>query len=388
MIDFNQNGATDVNFLLTRNNGSYINNNTQRIFRIDVKMSSRLLIYVYLETSNGQRYLSYSPSHPANGVSSYYLNHALSPDYTDGRWHTIIRDLQADAEALEPGIVVQQVDYILVGGTGRVDNVALMDRAELGAIRGRIIGPDGNGLAGVTVSVDNNIRLNVTTGADGSYVLPSLANGAYTVRPHEFGYTFNPASAALVVENSQPVQQDFTAALTGIVTAGVTPYEDAEDNSTRRWREWANSPRGTIITNVIDEETNSRVIDFNQNGATDVNFLLTRNNGSYINNNTQRIFRIDVKMSSRLLIYVYLETSNGQRYLSYSPSHPANGVSSYYLNHALSPDYTDGRWHTIIRDLQADAEALEPGIVVQQVDYILVGGTGRVDNVALMDNMP
>ncbi|HWN08768.1 MAG TPA: carboxypeptidase regulatory-like domain-containing protein [Pyrinomonadaceae bacterium] len=62
-------------------------------------------------------------------------------------------------------------------------------------IAGRVTDVNGNGLAGVSVSLSGSETANFMTGADGIYSFGNLpANGTYTVRPQKTSYAFSPGS--------------------------------------------------------------------------------------------------------------------------------------------------------------------------------------------------
>jgi hypothetical protein len=67
---------------------------------------------------------------------------------------------------------------------------------------------DGNGLEGVTITYGDN--LTVLTLPDGSYLIPELLPGDYTLAPGLAGYTFDPP-AALVSLTDGDATQDFLA---------------------------------------------------------------------------------------------------------------------------------------------------------------------------------
>lgn len=92
-----------------------------------------------------------------------------------------------------------------------------------GTVRGDI-------LAGVTISVSGPASASTATGADGSYIVPHLPNGTYTVSASKPGYAFS-AELTVNIANEDANGNDFTATallytisgrVSGDVAAGVT----------------------------------------------------------------------------------------------------------------------------------------------------------------------
>ncbi len=96
-----------------------------------------------------------------------------------------------------------------------------------GQVRGRVTGPDGKPLGGVTVVLANDLsghRQEATTGADGTYLL-------YNVPPNPYHLTieiqgFQPYHADVDVRGSAPVVKDIALAVT--VTATEAVHAEAE----------------------------------------------------------------------------------------------------------------------------------------------------------------
>ncbi|CAB1063316.1 hypothetical protein D1BOALGB6SA_8099, partial [Olavius sp. associated proteobacterium Delta 1] len=45
-------------------------------------------------------------------------------------------------------------------------------------------------------------------------------------------------------------------------------------------------------------------------------------------------------------------------------------------------------WHTFVSDLQVDLEAAQPGVEILEVNGIFIRGSGRVDDIKLLNQMP
>jgi hypothetical protein len=85
-----------------------------------------------------------------------------------------------------------------------------------------------NPLVGATMTLSGAADASTTTDAGGNYTFPNLANGTYTVTPSLAGYTFNPVSTEVVINDAVVIWTNFigtsgtptTFSISGTVTSG------------------------------------------------------------------------------------------------------------------------------------------------------------------------
>ena len=71
---------------------------------------------------------------------------------------------------------------------------------------------NGSGLSGVNINITGEgIDNNVTTIENGTYIMWGLVNGTYTVTPSKDGYTFNPDSIPVTINNTDVDLDDIIA---------------------------------------------------------------------------------------------------------------------------------------------------------------------------------
>lgn len=75
-------------------------------------------------------------------------------------------------------------------------------------ISGTVTLDSGGGLFGVSVSTSSGTDV---TGSDGTYAIRYLANGTYTVTPTLSGYTFEPATLSVTIQDADVTGKDFVA---------------------------------------------------------------------------------------------------------------------------------------------------------------------------------
>jgi len=77
---------------------------------------------------------------------------------------------------------------------------------------------------------------------------------------------------------------------------------------------------------------------------------------------------------------------NRHRYMMYTPVDENELGDGTYVRYGLDKSVRDGNWHTFMRDLQADLEEVQPGVVIQEVNGFLIRGSGRVDDIKLLES--
>ncbi|MGA1864138.1 MAG: Ig-like domain-containing protein, partial [bacterium] len=171
-----------------------------------------------------------------------------------------------------------------------------------------------------------------------------------------------------------------------------TIYEDAEDGYTTGWIIYDKDPSGASISNVYDNDRQSRVIELSREYR-DYNYLLQNLDGSGWNNSSQFIAKWSMKYSNYFIIYINIRTTTGDKYVFYTPDDfDALGLGDY-IHQGLGSNVKDGQWHSLERDLQADLEEAQPGTVILAVNSFKIYGSGRVDdimlcNILMLSNMP
>ena len=141
-------------------------------------------------------------------------------------------------------------------------------------------------------------------------------------------------------------------------------------------------PAGASVTNVFDAARRSQVIELL--GTDTANgYRLRSDDGSPWSNTTHRVIEWSLAYDESFVVYVDVETTAGQRYLYYTPVDYDSLGTTRYVHHGLGSNTADGRWRTIVRDLQADLAEAQPGATILEVNAFLVRGSGRLDDVTL-----
>lgn len=365
-------------------NGSKWNNKSQFVLQMELQFPGDFYIYVDVETSAGHRYLTYRPvDYNGLGVGEY-LFYGLGSSMADGRWHTVVRDLQADLSAAQPGVTIVAVNSLLVRGSGRLDDIVLMAGVPAGQ------DSDGDGISDVDerelygtdplkADSDND---GVADGTELSYwgsnwngdidgdglinLLDTDADGDGIPDGEELDKGYSPADAASVPAN--------------------TVYGDADSGLVNGWSVYDASPAGAEIITIYDPDRQNQVTLLNGIGLLN-GYRLRNEDGSKWHNSSQFVLQFSLNFSEEFYIYIDLETSAGHRYLTYRSVDYDSLGSGEYVYYGLGAGSIDGRWHTVVRDLQADLAAAQPGVTINEVNSFLVRGSGMVDDIQLLGSM-
>ncbi|PQP33281.1 hypothetical protein C6A36_00015 [Desulfobacteraceae bacterium SEEP-SAG10] len=380
------NGSGHLNgYRLRSDDGSEWHNSSQFVIEWSMKYSEFFTVYVDIETTAGQRYMVYKPVDFDDLGDGGYVYHGLGSDTIDGQWHTFVHDLQTDIEEAQPGVTILEVNGFYIRGSGSVDDIGLMDTM--------LINQDTDS-DGITDFNETNIYgtdpNKADTDEDGIIDGDELSY---------WGLNWDEDYDGDNLINLLDPDADNDGFLDGEeIAAGSDPadpessplslvvYEDAEDSSIIGWDVYDDDPPGALISNVYDENRQSRVIEFSGSGVTN-GYRLRDQNGAPWHNTRQFVIEWSMKFDQNTNIYVDVETTSGHRYLLYTPVDYDGLGTGYTVHHGLGVDAKNGLWHTYRRDLQADLEEGQPGVSILEVNGFLIRGSGSVDDIGLMDTM-
>jgi hypothetical protein len=94
-------------------------------------------------------------------------------------------------------------------------------------ISGKVADSTGAGFSGVTVALNGPSSSSTATDANGNYSFIGLANGSYTITPSKTGYTCNPLSITVAINNADATGQDFVGSM--VVSWQITTIDSSAD---------------------------------------------------------------------------------------------------------------------------------------------------------------
>ena len=377
VIEFTGSG-TENGYRLRNASGSSWNDARFNILEWSMRYSESFVIYIAVQTKNGFRYLYYTAENTNRLGNDVYVHHGLGVQARNGQWHTFDRDLAHDLKDAQPDNELQAVLGFLIRGSGRVDDIAT--RSGLPAE----LDTDGDGLTDV---------LEIGTYGTNPYDADTDADDMDDKAELEFwgaNWNADPDGDGLInLLDSDADNDGFSDGLerrqgTDPADASSAPasilYENAEDGDTLGWDIYDNDPVGATIANVYDTDRASRVIEFTGSGANN-GYRLRNVDGVYWNDTRFKALSWSMKYSEPFTVYIAVQTTNGFRYLYYTPDNTSLLGKDTYVHHGLGTQARNGQWQTFDRDLAHDLKDTQPDNELQAVLGFLIRGSGRVDEI-------
>ncbi|MFH0783492.1 MAG: hypothetical protein V2B20_16280 [Pseudomonadota bacterium] len=377
VIEFTGSG-TNNGYRLRNADGTYWNDGNFKVMQWSMRFSERIVVYIAVQTKDGFRYIYYTPAETDNLGSETYIHHGLGAYVKDGEWYTLIRDLEYDLKEAQPDNELLAVLGFLIRGSGRVDDIKTL--AKIPADQDS----DGDGLTdNEEISTYGSHPYYADTDADG------LLDGEEVT---SWGNNWNadPDGDGLInlldadadgdgfTDGMEVRQTTDPANASSFPTTAV--YEDGEDTNISGWDIYDSDPSGATITNVMDTEKQSRVIEFSGSG-TNNGYRLRSEDGNYWFDTKFKSLQWSMRYAESFVIYVAVQSKDGFRYLYYTPIEASNLGTDTYIHHGLGTAVADGSWHTLARDLEADLKEAQPDNELESVLGFLIRGSGRVDDI-------
>ena len=370
--------GTGNGYRLRNPDGSWWHNGAHKFISWSMRYSENFSIYVAVQTTEGFRYIYYTPADHDNLGDDRYIHHGLGAASRDGSWHTFTRDLEADLHDAQPNNDLVEILGFLVRGSGRVDDIKTL------AALPEDLDSDGDGITDVD-EIDTYGTSPYHEDSDGD----GINDGDELTY---WGAAWNGDADNDGLINLLDIDSDNDGMQDGIeIRHGTDPadpgstvtslvYEDAEDGTIDGWEVYDNDPSGATITSVEDTAKNSRVIELSGAG-TGNGYRLRNPDGSWWHNGAHKFISWSMRYSENFSIYVAVQTTEGFRYIYYTPADHDNLGDDRYIHHGLGAASRDGSWHTFTRDLEADLHDAQPNNDLVEILGFLVRGSGRVDDI-------
>ena len=151
------------------------------------------------------------------------------------------------------------------------------------------------------------------------------------------------------------------------------------------WSTPADEPPGAQIAKVYDDERQSYVYELSGQGLP--HHYLYSFGGIVNKQDDNSTFRWSMNFSGPFVVSISVQTDKGPDELLYTSSNMfIDTVYESGLAFELGSNLTDGKWHTVTRDLQADLQKGTPGVKLLGVKAVMIQGQGRIDDINFSSN--
>jgi hypothetical protein len=87
--------------------------------------SEDFTIYIVVNTTNGIRYITYTPIDEDRGLKGAYVLVGLGTNSNNGTWQTFTKDLQAEISKFEDNNELISIESIIIRGSGKLDDIGV-----------------------------------------------------------------------------------------------------------------------------------------------------------------------------------------------------------------------------------------------------------------------
>lgn len=378
--------SVNNSYLLRDASGSDWNNSTHIYMSWNMNFGENFTIYVKVETDSGIRRLIYQPLNHDNLGTGTDVFFGLGESIIVDGWRTITRDLQTDLAKAQPGVTILEVDNFTVRGSGRLDDIQLMDvlPPDIDSDLDTLTDADEVGIYGTSPVMQDT---------DGDGIDDATEVAFWGV---DWSSDFDSDTYICILDEDS----DDDGYPDGIEKeSGTDPsdplsypssyvYEDAQDGYTYGWFKYEETePEGYTITNLPDPDLGSRVIELVGDAMLN-GFLLVNRDGTQWNNTAYKVFSWKGKFSDFFYVYVDVDTDAGDRHMVYEARNYDRMKNGNYVVYGIGESARYGEWKTFARDLQYDLSRVEPGVTILEIDGFVVRGSGRIDDVMVLDEIP
>lgn len=167
----------------------------------------------------------------------------------------------------------------------------------------------------------------------------------------------------------------------------VIVIDDAEKPRMSRWKMLGPAVPDTGVDYISSEKERKKVIRLRGDELNN-EFVLKGDKGHDLNLKGHRVLEWKMNFSRPFVIKVDLVTTDGIKHLLYTDMSDNFRSSNDYLHIGLGSRYRDGKWRTVIRDLQLDLDSMLKKVKLMSIQSISFRGTGYIDDIWALDVFP
>ena len=164
------------------------------------------------------------------------------------------------------------------------------------------------------------------------------------------------------------------------VSLSATVYENGNSKNTKNWKLYNNISVATV-KNIYDKDKKSRVISFKSDDSRNGYMLSMERDSTTWCKTKGKSLKWSMSSKGDFVILVSIQTTNGHRYIIYTPSDDKMGRGYY----GLGKSSMNAKWHKFNRDLDLDLKRYEPDNDIIAVDTFFVRGKEiKIDDVEIV----
>ena len=167
----------------------------------------------------------------------------------------------------------------------------------------------------------------------------------------------------------------------------VLVLDDAERPRMSRWEVKGPISADVGVDYISSEKERKKVIRL-RSMALNNEFMFRGEKGEALNITGFNVLEWKMNFTKPFMVKVEVKTTEGTKYLIYTDLADRNNTGDKYLHIGLGSRYRDGKWRTVIRDLEADMNSLIPNVRILSIQNLSFRGSGFLDDIWAVDVMP
>lgn len=184
-----------------------------------------------------------------------------------------------------------------------------------------------------------------------------------------------------------------SVSLSGLLSAqssneNITILDNAQRPQMSSWKvEGADANKFSVEYVNGGKEIRKNIIKLKGNGL-NTSFVFKGAKGNELDLPGYKILQWKMKYDEPFMFQVNVTTSEGKKYLLYSDLNERVNNDDVYFHIGLGSKYTNGKWHTVTRNIEADIVSMLPGVKLISIDVISFRGSGYLDDIKAFRHMP
>jgi hypothetical protein len=167
----------------------------------------------------------------------------------------------------------------------------------------------------------------------------------------------------------------------------VFVLDDAERPKMSRWKILGPVSPDIGVDYISSDKERKNVIRIKSDNLLN-EFILKGNKGEALNIKDGKVLQWKMKFNRPFIIGVEVQTTQGIKKIVYTDMSINFRTGTEYFHIGLGSRYRDGKWRTVVRDLQADMRSLDKNIKINNILGLFFRGSGYLDDIWVLSYLP